>query len=343
MGQGSTSVSSVSLTNAGTIQSDAGGQAVNFNKIINGAPNSVSNSGSILATGSDAIRPGLNGTVSNTGTIKSIQVGGTGGTDGIDAQTNTGTQITNDTNGLVEGDGHSITGGPTGNTAFTATVTNNAGAHLAHNGSGINLDGFSALQTATIINHGTITGNGVNGDGDGIDVDGVITLTNTGTVKSLNSFSATTPGQSEGVTVGGGAITNSGTIEGDVASGNTNAVGRGITLAGVDTSGTPEPIYTNSTITNHAGGLISEVKPVRSSAIASMAPPAASPSRLQTTPAPPSKAAARPRRRFGRARITTRSTMPERLRPQAAENRSIWARVTTPKCHRRGGFDHRRH
>jgi hypothetical protein len=37
-------------------------------------------------------------------------------------------------------------------------------------------------------------------------------------------------------------MTNSGTIEGNVAQGNANAVGRGITLAGVDTSGTPEPI-----------------------------------------------------------------------------------------------------
>jgi hypothetical protein len=37
-----------------------------------------------------------------------------------------------------------------------------------------------------------------------------------------------------------GIIVNSGPIEGDVAAGNTNAVGRGITLAGADTSGTPE-------------------------------------------------------------------------------------------------------
>src|SRR5262249_45859161 len=80
-----------------------------------------------------------------------------------------------------------------------------------------------------------------------------------GTIKSLNSAAAASgspPSQSEGVTVGGGTITNSGTIEGDVASGNTNAIGRGITLAGVDTSGTPEPIYANSTINNQSGGLI---------------------------------------------------------------------------------------
>jgi len=73
-------------------------------------------------------------------------------------------------------------------------------------------------------------------------------------ILSLNAFSAVPGGASEGVTTGGGIITNSGTIEGDVAAGNINAVGRGITLAGVDTSGTPEPIYANTAVTN--SGLI---------------------------------------------------------------------------------------
>ena len=73
-------------------------------------------------------------------------------------------------------------------------------------------------------------------------------------IQSLNAFSSVPGGASEGVTTGGGTITNSGTIEGDVAAGNVNAVGRGITLAGVDTSGTPEPIYAGSTVTNR--GLI---------------------------------------------------------------------------------------
>lgn len=34
----------------------------------------------------------------------------------------------------------------------------------------------------------------------------MINLTNTGTIRSLNSFSSTTPAQSEGVTTGGGLI-----------------------------------------------------------------------------------------------------------------------------------------
>ena len=70
-------------------------------------------------------------------------------------------------------------------------------------------------------------------------------------IQSLNAFSDVPGGASEGVTTGGGTITNSGTIEGDVVAGNVNAVGRGITLAGVDTSGTPEPIYADSVVTNN--------------------------------------------------------------------------------------------
>jgi hypothetical protein len=194
--------------------------------------------------------------VTNSGTIQSVVVSGSS-SDGIDLQTNTGIQIINNLNGLIDGGRHGITGGPATNIGFTTSITNNLGATIRGNdGSGLNLDGFSGLQTATVFNAGTITGNGVTGDGDGIDVDGRINLTNSGIIRSINSFSSTTPGQSEGVTVGGGTITNSGTIEGLVSAGNLNAFGRGITLAGVDTSGTPEPIYGNSSITNLSGGLI---------------------------------------------------------------------------------------
>jgi hypothetical protein len=59
------------------------------------------------------------------------------------------------------------------------------------------------------------------------------------------------------MSVGGGTIINSGTIEGSVAAGNTNAVGRGITLTGNDRpGGGRDPIYGDATVTNQAGGLI---------------------------------------------------------------------------------------
>jgi hypothetical protein len=146
------------------------------------------------------------------------------------------------------------------------SVTNNAGATIqGDNGSGINIDGFNANEVVTVINHGTITGNGhdigdgADHDGDGVDVDGLVNLTNTGTILSKNAFSQPADGLafSEGVTVGGGTIVNSGTIEGSVAAGNTNAVGRGITLSGNDRAGGGrDPIYGDATVTNQAGGLI---------------------------------------------------------------------------------------
>ena len=257
------SPASVTLNNYGqmiSLNASAGGsQAVDFNAIASGS-NIINNfSGALMkATDADAVRPGVSGVVYNAGTMLSVITAAGSGSDGVDAQNNTGVQITNDSGGLIEGGRHGITGGAVDNTvAFTTSVTNNLNAIIrGDNGSGINLDGFNAKQTASIFNVGTIIGNGVTGDGDGIDVDGVITLTNTGTIKSLNSFSSTTPAQSEGVTVGGGSIINSGLIEGDVAAGNLNAVGRGITLAGVDTSGTAEPIYANSVITNQSNGII---------------------------------------------------------------------------------------
>ena len=261
------SPASVTLNNYGTMTSlnaSAGGsQAVDFNAIQSGS-NVINNysTGIMQASEADAVRPGVNGVVYNAGTIKSITTTGSS-SDGIDAQNNTGVKITNDTTGLVEGGRHGITGGAVDGTVnFTTTVTNNLGGTIkGDNGSGINLDGFNAKQTATITNAGTITGNGVTGDGDGIDVDGLVTLTNTGTIRSINAFSSTTPAQSEGVTVGGGSIENSGTIEGDVAAGNTNAVGRGISLLGNDITtgplaGTREAIYGNATVINHAHGLI---------------------------------------------------------------------------------------
>jgi autotransporter-associated beta strand protein len=250
--------SSVTLNNYGSMislnPSGGGSQAVDFNAIQTGA-NVVNNfAGALLkASEADAVRMGVNGVVNNSGTILSVTHTGSS-SDGVDAQSNTGVQITNSAGGLIEGGRHGITGGAANSSVlFATTVTNNVGATIqGDNGSGINLDGFNANETATIVNHGTITGNGVNGDGDGIDVDGVVNITNTGMIRSLNAAS----GNSEGITAGGGTIVNSGTIEGDVLAGNTVSTGRGITLAGVDTNGPKQAIYANSIITNLSGGLI---------------------------------------------------------------------------------------
>jgi hypothetical protein len=256
------SPASVVLNNYGTMtslnSSKGGAQAVDFNAITSG--NNVINNfatGILQAQDADAVRPGVSGVVNNAGIIR-VSVSSSTGNDGIDAQTNTGVQITNDTTGLVSGARHGITGGnTTGTGAFTMSITNNLGGIIQGNdGSGVNIDGINGNELVTIVNHGTITGNGVTGDGDGVDVDGLVNLTNTGTIRSLNALNDT----SEGVTVGGGSITNSGTIEGSISTAaNNTGTGRGITIAGVDKDANDNPIppqapYGATTIIN--SGLI---------------------------------------------------------------------------------------
>jgi hypothetical protein len=85
------------------------------------------------------------------------------------------------------------------------------------NGSGINIDGVFTGVTATVTNNsgGTIKGNwdgvSLNGDGDGIDVDGVLHLTNNGFVRGLGANgngSDGFPNGPDGVAAGGGTIVN---------------------------------------------------------------------------------------------------------------------------------------
>jgi hypothetical protein len=260
--------SSVTLDNYGSLVSrnaSAGGaQAVDFS-VVTGA-NVVNNhaGGLLLAGEADAVRPGTNGVVNNAGTIRSTSTSGSS-SDGIDGQNNSGIVVNNTGSGLVDGARHGITAGQaSAGGAFGMAVTNEAGAIIRGNsGSGINIDGFNGGQLLTVVNHGTIVGNGVTGDGDGIDVDGLANITNTGIIRSSNAFNLPAGGlaYSEGITAGGGRIVNSGTIEGLVAAGNTNAVGRGITLAGNDIAsgalaGTREGLYGNAAIVNQAGGTI---------------------------------------------------------------------------------------
>jgi autotransporter-associated beta strand protein len=255
----------VTLNNYGSMislnASANGAQAVDFNAVTTGT-NIVNNytGGLLKASEADAVRTGVGGVVNNNGTILSL----TGSSsDGIDAQVNSGAVIVNGVTGLVEGARHGITGGQSDAAAsFTMSITNNAGGIIrGMNGSGVNLDGFNNKQVATIINHGLISGNGVTGDGDGLDIDGIANVTNTGIIRSINAFSAPADGlaYSEGISVGGGTIVNSGTIEGLVSAANGNAVGRGITLAGNDIAGSAglrEGLYGHATITNQSGGVI---------------------------------------------------------------------------------------
>ena len=254
--------SSVTLNNWGTMDSlnaSAGGsQAVDFAAVT--GSNIVNNhaGGLLQAREADAVRPGANGVVNNNGTIRSTAT--SGGSDGIDGQENSGIRIVNGATGLVDGGRHGVTASQVRNAAFTLDVTNLAGGTIqGNNGAGLNIDGFDGRQLVTVRNAGAIVGKGVSGDGDGVDVDGLVDIVNSGTIRSLNAVSAPADGlaYSEGISAGGGRIVNAGLIEGLVAAGNGNAVGRGITLAGNDlTGGAREALYGNASIVNQAGGII---------------------------------------------------------------------------------------
>jgi autotransporter-associated beta strand protein len=259
---------SVTLNNYGSLVSlnaSAGGaQAVDFSSVT--GANTVNNhaGGLITASEADALRPGANGVVTNAGTIRSLTKTGSS-SDGVDGQENSGIRVTNAATGKIEGARHGITAGQASSTTvFTLDVSNNAGGLiLGNSGSGINVDGFNGLQMVNVVNHGSIVGNSVTADSDGVDVDGLVNITNTGVIRSLNAYSPASSGlaYSEGISAGGGTIVNSGTIEGLVNAGNSNAVGRGITLAGNDITsgalaGTREGLYGNAVITNQTGGLV---------------------------------------------------------------------------------------
>ncbi len=79
----------------------------------------------------------------------------------------------------------------------TFTVNNVAGGLIAAlNGSGLNIDGPNATVTATVFNDfggtfkGGVLAGATSGDGDGIDVDGVLTLTNQGDILGLGARGA---------------------------------------------------------------------------------------------------------------------------------------------------------
>jgi autotransporter-associated beta strand protein len=240
---------SIFLNNLGTIQSGAG-QAVDWSDILTGS-NSITNSGLIraMATTKDAVRLGVNGTLINTGTIEAISVSGTTNSDGLQVD-HSGAVITN--SGIISGR-HGITGGDEVN-PYVLTITNNVGGLItAVNGSGVNIDGFPS--SATVFNYGIIRGayDGVSDsvDGDGVDVDGILHLTNSGTVAGTDAVGVDKGGDinnSEGIAAGGGTIINNvgAVISGQMTTG-TSGVGNGILIDnGKGESGIAATTITNS-------------------------------------------------------------------------------------------------
>jgi hypothetical protein len=232
--------STVSLTNSGTIQVTNGGQAIDW-AAITSKSNTLTNqaTGTITAVGEDAVRPGTNGVVNNAGTIMATPTGGAtpSGSDGIDVRTFTGIQVTN--SGLIQGR-HGIATDGTNTGPSAITVINNAGGVIqAVNGSGLNIDGVSASVTANVTNaqgaafKGGVTAGATDGDGDGIDVDGVLTLNNSGDVLGLGARGSAN--NAEALAIGGGNITNTATgriigssLAADAPNGDPSRAGNGI-------------------------------------------------------------------------------------------------------------------
>lgn len=293
----------VTIDNYGSIislnASAGGAQALDLATIASGT-NTVTNyaTGLIKSTAADAVRPGVNGTIINNGSILAAPIvdptitarNEATSSDGIDAQNNTGVQVTNNNGGTISGR-HGITGGAATDTvgSFTMTVTNNVGGTITGvNGSGINIDNNStaaASSAATVTNYGSILGNYDSahydvGDGDGVDVDGITTLYNYGIIRGLGANgtgSDTLTNHPEGVSIGGGTIVNysgaeitGGALDGTGIEGHgilvdNSSKGNAFAAASITNSGlirgttgyAIQMISTfDNTVTNNAGGVI---------------------------------------------------------------------------------------
>lgn len=252
----------VTLNNYGSIISNnasvGGAQAIDWADVNNdpgagSTHNTLNNfaTGSITATGADAVRPGVNGVINNQGAITATPVNDTTvseldvtSSDGIDAQTNSGVQVAN--SGSISGR-HGITGGDAALTTFVLSVDNQAGGTITGvNGSGINIDGVFAGVVVTVTNaqgatiRGGVLGvaSAVNGDGDGVDVDGVAQVTNRGDILAYGALGVGSDLQAnnpEAISIGGGSVTNyatgriiGSTLASDAPNGDATREGHGV-------------------------------------------------------------------------------------------------------------------
>lgn len=207
---------SLTLNNAGVIE--ASGRVIDFEDKFsdNGAVATINNlAGGIIrqyGTNTDVIRMGTNGTINNWGTITTAE-GFTAGGDLIDFQGSTGGKVNNYAGGRLEGAKHAVTGD------HAVTVVNE-GTMIGRNGSAVNIDnGASEADRVYITNRGTMQGRSAelaDSDGDAIDIDGLLTLNNSGTIEGLGAegYHDGEPNVSEGIAIGGGSINNDGRIYG---------------------------------------------------------------------------------------------------------------------------------
>ncbi|WP_411827261.1 beta strand repeat-containing protein [Luteolibacter sp. AS25] len=194
-------------------ESEGGAQAIDFDAVTSGTV-IINNytGGTISAYAADAIRPGANATIVNAGSIIATPDASGSSSDGIDTQFSSGVDVTN--TGVISGR-TGITGGENVS-SYSLTVRNNAGGEIIGvNGSGINTDGqLNVNNRVTVINEegatirGGVLSTATEGDGDGVDVDGVINLTNSGDILAFGAKGGSDP---EAIAAGGGTIINTAT------------------------------------------------------------------------------------------------------------------------------------
>lgn len=202
---------SLSIVNAGTIESSVEGQAIDLESLDNPAFSTTlinEATGVIHAVGNDAIKTGSNARVINYGLIHTDTApqdedGLDQKYDGIKIDESTGVTVYN--YGTVSADRHGV------DLKTDATLYNFAGGSITgRNGSGFGSDG-----TGVVYNYGTITGaiadGKINGDGDGVDIDLAGYVYNEGVIQGLGGKgvdSGGRPNNSEGIAMGGGTIIN---------------------------------------------------------------------------------------------------------------------------------------
>lgn len=246
----------ITIDNSGTIKAigtgSSNGQAIDLGDLVSSTGTvTITNrsTGLLQSADSDAVTAAAGTTIYNYGTIEAkLAAGSTSKNNGIDFKGNAGGSITNFVNATITGAHHGITNSvAAGQTYAPALLIRNDGTINGQLGSGINLD--TAPGTVTTIDNdanGTIVGHaGGSTDGDGIDVDGLVVITNSGLIEALGtatSFVApdTAPPTSEAIAVGGGTITND-------AGATIHSVQRAITVD--DSSG--GNAFGKTTITNH--------------------------------------------------------------------------------------------
>ncbi|HEY4273921.1 MAG TPA: hypothetical protein VGM68_00425, partial [Rhizomicrobium sp.] len=204
-----TAAYAVTVDNFGTIKTNGAGsgQSIDFSDLVsaNGSVHITNEATGLLQSAdADGVKAGNNSVLDNYGKIIggniSAATGTDSGNDGVDFGANAGT-VNNYQGGDITGARHGITG-------KSNLIVNNSGAITGQDGGGINLDTTSGITTITNTATGVITGNAVNADGDAIDVDYLVNITNSGTIQAVGVDPASAGSLNEALAIGGGTVTN---------------------------------------------------------------------------------------------------------------------------------------